>query len=64
MTPWKKHIAIIAEHIEALENEGHLGGSPPAFLAAIKMLEGLEEIQRALKDKDFMLKGETDEPIG
>ena len=52
--PWKTHIEIIAEHIEALENEGHLGGSPPAFLGHMKLLEGLEEIQKALKDKDFM----------
>ncbi len=51
---WKEHIAIIRTHIDALENEGHLDGCAPAVLGQIEMQNGLESIEEALRNQEFM----------
>lgn len=58
MKKWHDHTQAIREHLDALEDEGLLDDSAPAFLGHVKMLEGLDETENALRQRDS-IKGKS-----
>lgn len=52
MKTWKDHTDLIRRAIEALEDEGYLSGSLDAFLAHAGMVDHLDKLDKALKQRD------------